>query len=245
MSPNARSVEYAVSGGTIFGDLVGDAPNIVLLHAGGEQRRVWRPVAERLAAAGICSLAIDQRGHGESVKCDADHLAPFADDLTSILKQLADPPIVVGASLGGFAGILALGRASSNIASALVLVDVVPAPDPNRVKALLGPEIEEDSPRSPQVRLVQSILGQARQLEHFCASITVPVLLLQAEISVLGYEDVARLRSILPALRHTLVEDASHLIARDNPLELADCLIRFCSDLRGRPGSAECWRPSR
>jgi pimeloyl-ACP methyl ester carboxylesterase len=48
------------------GESVGTGPTIVLLHAGGEQRTVWRSVASRLAANGVRAVSVDQRGHGDT-----------------------------------------------------------------------------------------------------------------------------------------------------------------------------------
>ncbi|MEO1324559.1 MAG: alpha/beta fold hydrolase [Pseudomonadota bacterium] len=50
----------------------GEHPEVLLLHAGGERRHVWRPVQERLARSGINSIAYDQRGHGDSEGSIAD-----------------------------------------------------------------------------------------------------------------------------------------------------------------------------
>jgi dienelactone hydrolase len=72
----ATSGERAVSipsdgGWTLRGDLrlTGrtPAPLVVLLHKAAGDRRIYRDLAARLAAAGIGSLRVDLRGHGESL----------------------------------------------------------------------------------------------------------------------------------------------------------------------------------
>lgn len=45
---------------------VGAGPPVLLLHAGGETRAVWRRVMQTLAKRGYLAEAYDQRGHGES-----------------------------------------------------------------------------------------------------------------------------------------------------------------------------------
>jgi pimeloyl-ACP methyl ester carboxylesterase len=109
-----------------FGNL--DGPPVLLLHGGGQTRHAWGSTARVLAARGWHALSIDLRGHGESVwPADADYsLEAFADDIRAVAATLPEPPVLVGASLGGSASILALGTAPELDARALVLVDVAP-----------------------------------------------------------------------------------------------------------------------
>jgi pimeloyl-ACP methyl ester carboxylesterase len=109
-----------------FGNL--DGPPVLLLHGGGQTRHAWGSTARVLAARGWHALSIDLRGHGESEwPADADYsLEAFADDIRAVAATLPEPPVLVGASLGGSASILALGTAPELDARALVLVDVAP-----------------------------------------------------------------------------------------------------------------------
>lgn len=54
------------AGVVLHGEAVGAGPPAVLLHAGGERRGVWSPVARALEDAGCSSVAYDLRGHGDS-----------------------------------------------------------------------------------------------------------------------------------------------------------------------------------
>ncbi len=83
------------------------APAVVLVHMLGRSKDEWRIVAERLADAGIASLAIDLRGHGRSGG-DGSALPAMVVDVRAALGWLATHPSVrpdwlgvVGASLGG------------------------------------------------------------------------------------------------------------------------------------------------
>jgi pimeloyl-ACP methyl ester carboxylesterase len=112
--------------------LVGDAwgnPDdrpAVLLHGGGQTRHAWAGTAATLAAAGWYAIAIDQRGHGESDWApDGNYERErYADDVVEIAAQLSAPPVLVGASLGGMASLLGIHRGRTEIARALVLVDI-------------------------------------------------------------------------------------------------------------------------
>jgi pimeloyl-ACP methyl ester carboxylesterase len=109
-----------------FGD-PGDPP-VVLLHGGGQTRFAWGSTAPTLTDRGWHVLRVDLRGHGESDWPDDGDYGPeaFAGDVRAIAHSLPQPPVLVGASLGGIASILAIGTSPEPIARGLVLVDVAP-----------------------------------------------------------------------------------------------------------------------
>ncbi len=114
-----------------FGD-PGDPP-VVLLHGGGQTRFVWGTTAAVLAARGWHVLRVDLRGHGESDWPEDGDYGPtaFADDVRAVAAALPSPPVLVGASLGGIASMLAIGTSADSsdtrpVARGLVLVDVAP-----------------------------------------------------------------------------------------------------------------------
>lgn len=121
-----------------------DAPAVVLVHGGGQTRHSWGGTAAVLAAAGWYAVAYDQRGHGGSGRpADRDYRAQrFSEDLVDVCTALRGgsgrPPVVVGASLGGLAGLLAEGELAPGTVAALVLVDVTPRLEPGGVDRILG-----------------------------------------------------------------------------------------------------------
>jgi pimeloyl-ACP methyl ester carboxylesterase len=126
-----RSVSFVASGGLrLVGDGHGDpsAPPVVLLAGGGQTRHAWGGTAAKLARQGWYAITIDQRGHGDSEwSPDGDYLLDhYAADLRAVCAQLHAPPAIVGASLGGMAGLLALGEPPAAAAAAMVLVDIAP-----------------------------------------------------------------------------------------------------------------------
>ncbi len=112
---------------------------VILLHGGGQTRHSWDATAKILARRGFTAIAIDQRGHGDSDWADDGDYTfdAFAGDLNEICKQY-DRPVVVGASLGGMASMLAEGRAEHSIMSSLVLVDITPFMKRSGVHRILG-----------------------------------------------------------------------------------------------------------
>ncbi|MDY6996576.1 MAG: alpha/beta hydrolase [Actinomycetota bacterium] len=122
-------------GVVIAADRHGD-PNarpVVFLHGGGQTRRSWGRAAAAVAERGWQAVTVDMRGHGESGwAADGDYrVTSFASDVREILAQLPARPVLVGASLGGLTSMLLAGELCRGIASAVVLVDIVPDMDPS------------------------------------------------------------------------------------------------------------------
>lgn len=127
---DSRPVAFAGHGGiTIRGDAWGDpgARPVVLLHGGGQTRHSWAGAGRELAAAGWRAIALDLRGHGESDWDPDGAYRPdqFAADLRAVARALPEPPVVVGASLGGMAALLAEGE-EHGVLAGVVLVDITP-----------------------------------------------------------------------------------------------------------------------
>jgi pimeloyl-ACP methyl ester carboxylesterase len=81
-----------------------------------------------LARRGYLAISLDLRGHGESDwSPEGDYsLGAFVADLQSVCSQLATPPVLVGASLGGLTSLLFAGEHPPEATRALILVDVAP-----------------------------------------------------------------------------------------------------------------------
>jgi pimeloyl-ACP methyl ester carboxylesterase len=125
----ATPIGFDVAPGVrLFGDSFGASgdPPVLMLHGGGQTRHAWRAGAEDLAAAGRRVITVDLRGHGDSARPrpPAYALDDFAADARGLIAACPTRPIVVGASLGGIAALLALTEPPSVSAAGLVLVDV-------------------------------------------------------------------------------------------------------------------------
>ncbi len=137
------------AGNRLVADVYGDsgAP-VLLLHGGGQTRHAWSKTAIEIARTGLTAFALDQRGHGDSawVANGAYEFADYAADAKAVAAELTRragiKPIVIGASLGGIAALLAEGEAErdrgGNVFSALVLVDITPRVDMGGVAKVLG-----------------------------------------------------------------------------------------------------------
>ena len=189
-----------------------------MLHAGGEQRSVWAPVAALLTECGLRSVAYDLRGHGDS-SGRATTLRSVASDVIAMIGQEPSPIVVVGASLGGYAALAALAEPSTACRVAgLVLVDAVPSLDPGRARSWLDERGLGDRHRE----LVQDVLASGHGLFATAAALDTPILVVRAgRQSPLSDADVDRFGTANRRVTVARVPDAGHLVARDAPVELA------------------------
>jgi pimeloyl-ACP methyl ester carboxylesterase len=102
-----------------------------------------------LAERGWHVYRVDLRGHGESDWPDDGDYGPeaFAGDVYAIARALPEPPVLVGASLGGIASMVAIGtHADEDVARGLVLVDVAPKIEQDgamRIGAFMSEHLED------------------------------------------------------------------------------------------------------
>ena len=141
-----RPVAFTGAGGNrLAADLWEGGPRVaLLLHGGGQTRHAWEDAARRLAAAGWTVVSLDQRGHGESAWSANGHytFGDFAQDTGAVAREIARrfglKPVIIGASLGGIAALLAQGEAGEPLCEALILVDITPRIDPSGVAKITG-----------------------------------------------------------------------------------------------------------
>lgn len=116
------------------------AQTVILLHGGGQTRHAWGATGEALALSGYEVLSVDLRGHGDSGWSaeGAYGLDAFADDVRGLMADCAAPPVLIGASLGGIAALLAVGDPPGAGARALVLVDITHRPSPDGAAKIQG-----------------------------------------------------------------------------------------------------------
>lgn len=208
-------------GAVLAAETAGAGPNVLLLHAGGETRAVWRPVMNVLTERGFRSEAYDQRGHGESGGAASDGVQAYGEDAKAMIRRSPNS-IVAGGSLGGFALMHALEECEAQ-AAGLVLIDVTPSPDPERTRKFLTPR--GDLGASP---LVKDILSQSDRFTGIIAKLRLPILLVcggaRSPIDQKARDDFA---TLCPHADIKIIEDAGHLVARDAPLELAALIAGF------------------
>jgi pimeloyl-ACP methyl ester carboxylesterase len=115
-------------------------PTLLFAHGFGQTRGAWSGAAAALADAGCRCVTFDTRGHGESDRVvNGDyHMDQFADDLLRTAAAQPQPPILVGASMGGLLGIVLAGEVRPTSFRALVLVDITPRWETAGVERILA-----------------------------------------------------------------------------------------------------------
>lgn len=133
-SGETTGVAFTGGAGRLAGDLWNAAGTraVMLAHGGGQTRHSWRRTAAALYRHGYTVATFDARGHGDSDWSDGAEYSfdDLTGDLADVVAQVrwrtgVGRPVLVGASMGGIAALLALA-ADPALASALVLVDVTP-----------------------------------------------------------------------------------------------------------------------
>jgi uncharacterized protein len=107
----AREISFTTADGvTLDGHLFGNGQaGVILSHMYPADQSSWYPTAERLAAEGYLVLTYDFRGYGKSSgtkqidKLDKDTFAA----VTELRRQGAAEVVLVGASMGGTASLIA------------------------------------------------------------------------------------------------------------------------------------------
>lgn len=116
------------------------APTLLFAHGFGQTRGAWNAAADSLAARGCRCVTFDSRGHGESDRTAGGdyHMQQFADDLLALAHAQPEPPILVGASMGGLLGLVTAGEVRPTPFRALVLVDITPRWETAGVERILA-----------------------------------------------------------------------------------------------------------
>ena len=116
---------------------------LVFVHGFGNTARIWDDAAP-VVAPYYRTIAIDQRGHGDSDH-DAEHRYDYEDlanDLEAVTEALGiERFVLVGHSLGGRVSITFAARHPERLAG-LVIVDTGPEHDPRGSSRIRG-EVEE------------------------------------------------------------------------------------------------------
>jgi pimeloyl-ACP methyl ester carboxylesterase len=120
----------------VWGD--DDAWPVLLMHGGGVAPGVTRLAAAVLAKHGWRAASLDLRGHGDSEwALNGDYsFTAYSADAIAVADALGRPPVIVGASLGGVAAIIAEGGSDRVVSSGLVIVDITHKSNPEGLQRI-------------------------------------------------------------------------------------------------------------
>lgn len=133
MTEPARAAFTTTDGLDLAADLYGRPRrgSVLMAHGGGQTRHAWAKTATVLADRGWEVVALDLRGHGDSGWSPSGDYAieRFAEDLVEVARMMGGRPALIGASLGGLAGLCAEAEIALGSFSSITLVDIVPGLD--------------------------------------------------------------------------------------------------------------------
>jgi flavin reductase (DIM6/NTAB) family NADH-FMN oxidoreductase RutF/pimeloyl-ACP methyl ester carboxylesterase len=213
-----------------------DDPSILLLHGGGQTRKVWADAAEALHQAGRHVINLDLRGHGRSEwpedgRYDFDS---YVEDLRAVLAQMRTRPVIVAATLGGWIATIALADEAATLAAGLVLVDLPATDDPTKARA--AAERLHDSATSGlgntdfDVRIFDQfdMTGVTERIAAAAPQINIPVLFVRGALSDLASEEqAAAFVGQLPDAEAVEVEDSGLLVTAERTDSFNGLLLDF------------------
>jgi pimeloyl-ACP methyl ester carboxylesterase len=124
----------------LVADVWGDdtAWPVLFMHGGGQTRHAWGGTARVVSDHGWKAVSLDLRGHGDSEwAMNGDYsFTAYAADCVAVADALGRPPVLVGASLGGVAAMLAEGGSDRVVSSGLVVVDITHRSNPEGIQRI-------------------------------------------------------------------------------------------------------------
>ena len=227
-----QPVSFKGFGGTALkGDAFGspDDPAVLLIHGGAQTRTVWEDVADALVKAGRHVIRIDLRGHGES-EWPADgryDFDAFVEDLRAVLAQMASRPVIVAASLGGWAATAALGEEGNHLAAGLVLIDAVPEMDFDAA-CRAGGSGEGKPCFDPAFTAGFDADAAVARVSAAAKHITVPVLFVRGAESELSDADAAsRFAGGFANVEYAEIREAGQMVAAERADMFSATLLDF------------------
>jgi uncharacterized protein len=170
--PPGRILSFTTDDGIeLTGEMRGsEGPGVVLAHAFPTDRRSWAEFADLLRGRGYLSLAFDFRGYGDSGgERDVPELWRDVLAATAALReQGANGVVVIGASMGGTASLVAASRSDVNgvitLSAPTTFMGLSAPPEVlasiDEAKLFVAAEGDESAPESAQALYEQSSGGK-------------------------------------------------------------------------------------
>lgn len=213
-------------------------PTVFFLHGGGENRRVWSPIAPSIEVLGWRTVAMDLRGHGDSGRALEYKIDDFINDVVAVIAHhCGQPVLIVGGSIGAILGAIVAGEGLAPV-SGLVLLDTA-----TRLPSMDGPRHEVQKIASAKARGVEAVAAvdpkfldgtflqdinrDSDRLRRAAQKLRVPVLLVSGQYS--RYRSDAAEKAAREDIPHAEFESApgGHLLARDCPAEVSKLIATF------------------
>jgi len=210
-----------------------DASPVILLHALGRDAQDWDVVIGALSSH-FHVFALDQRGHGQSVRPDTYSFEGMRDDLDQFVTSLGiEHFTLIGHSMGGTVALLFAEKWPERLMR--LIIEDTPPPYLQDPPMPLPP----DEPRAPvpfDWRLAKPIAEQLRNPDPAwwadLSKITVPTLVIGGgSASHIPQEKLAEVAQLIPTCQLITIE-AGHAVHQNKPDEFVEAVLRFLGQIK-------------
>jgi flavin reductase (DIM6/NTAB) family NADH-FMN oxidoreductase RutF/pimeloyl-ACP methyl ester carboxylesterase len=223
-------------------------PSVLLLHGGGQSGVVWQGLIDRLLEQGRFVVNLDLRGHGESDWPEHGHysLEAFVDDIRNVLGQLDSRPVIIAATVAGWAAIRALSGDAANLASGLVLVDFPLDPEVGSLEAArqrIRRQHEQSGKPAFDLRWLdwQKDSPPRDLVEAIAPQLKLPVLVARgSESDIASNECTSAFVAMMPDAEQAEIPKARLIVSDNHMDEFAEIILDFLG--RRQAMSAEEYR---
>lgn len=202
------------------------AQPIVALHSLGDSSESWNHVATSLGE-NYRFIALDQRGHGKSVRTNTYSFEEMCEDLLQFVNKLnLKRFILIGHSMGGSVSYLFSQQFPSRL-DKLILVDTPPpfADKPNEIP----PEPEQPLPFD--WKAFQSIMKQLNEPNpewwEKLPTISTPTLIIGGGTSNIPQDKLREVSELIPNCELVTIAGAGHHVHRDKLSEFLTVLREY------------------
>jgi len=205
---------------------VGEGEPVVFLHALGRSASDWTTVMEAISDGWRC-LALDQRGHGDSVRPDTYSFEAMEGDLRSFVDTLGlDRFFLVGHSMGGTVAWLFAEKTSGRLRG--LVVEDTPPPNARH----LYPSVPETPPEpvsydwAVRRQLFQQLNSPDPSWWNDVSKVTAPALVIAGSANDEELQEIVRR---LPDGQLNKIE-AGHWIHETEPESFVNALRAFLEE---------------
>ncbi len=199
----------------------GSGSAVVFIHGWQNDTAVWSPIVAELEGEADC-IAVDLPGHGHSIVDDPAEYERDAvlESLETVVNGCAEPPVLVGHSLGGF---LSLSYAATRPGSvrALVLVATGPGYRSEEPRAAWNQWVHDNADPDAPPGQERICLQHDSLVIDSLPSIDVPTAIVVGERDTGFHAAVSVFSEKMPNTTTHRIADAGHMVHAKRPAEIA------------------------